>query len=76
MHRNIKGIGSDFGKFPEQGRLYNSSKSSCSIHERNKGHKEIIEVIMMKKKKLASLKEICQPRDFKKSARPHKLIIK
>ena len=29
-----------------------------------------------KKKKLASLKEIRKPKDFKKSARPHKLIIK
>ncbi len=28
-----------------------------------------------KKKKLASLKEIRQPKDFKKSARPHKLMI-
>jgi ferredoxin len=28
-----------------------------------------------KKKKLASLKEIRQPKDFKKSARPHKLIM-
>lgn len=29
-----------------------------------------------KKKRLASLKEIRQPKDFKKSARPHKLIMK
>ncbi len=28
-----------------------------------------------KKKKLASLKEIRAPRDFKKSAKPHKLIM-
>ncbi|MDP3042021.1 MAG: methylenetetrahydrofolate reductase C-terminal domain-containing protein [Candidatus Omnitrophota bacterium] len=51
------------------------SQGKCEVDNQKDCAWILIYKELDKKKKLASLKEIRKPKDFKKSARPHKLII-